>query len=476
MLNKLTPPRIALALLGLALLRSLILALVIQPSYGADGLGYLRYIDTFIDPSDRESLWYIRGTTPVYPGFAYAAYLFGWGSGYTIVLAQVILGGLVAPFLYLALRPIQAQTALLSGILIAIDPQTGLLFQHIATEALYITLLGWGMAAFFWAIQRELSWKLALGLGLLLGIGSLTRPVGLLLIVPYAFFHLLMTRSVKRTVALAMGYGVVIVALSFINLWRFDFFATSNTNGLYLGTRIFGTGGLYDRTQGEYSEKLFRLAVEPVPYCEIHLTDNPDPDLAMPQYLRLCLYYGHGMTLDEISRLYQGVYGESLRARPERFIRSTAAQLGEYLWTSSDPYDLEGAQAQVTLCDKPATSDAWYEDQQMFCPGTPTPLKSLEGMVFTGMLGFSLVTRAVNFLLAGILFFRSRRLVRWVFLFCLGMYTYHAVITAVAGTILGRYITVTNPYLLVTFAFVITGFGEWYRVNKSNIGIISSVQ
>jgi 4-amino-4-deoxy-L-arabinose transferase-like glycosyltransferase len=448
--------QIALALLGLALLRSLLIALIIQPSYGADGAGYLRYIDTLSNPSDRASLWYIRGTTPVYPIFAYTLYLLG--SGYTIVLAQIILGGLLAPAFYISLRHFDKRAAILSGFLVAIDPQTGLLFQHVATDALYIALLGLGMAAFFWTIQHQKSIWAALALGLLLGTGSLVRPVGLLLIVPYAFFYILMTRSVWRTGFMTAAYVTVIIMLSLLNLRQFGFFATSNTSGLYLGTRIFSTGDLYSREHGNYSEALYRLAYEPIPLCELRLTNNPDANLELPQQLRLCLYYGHGMSLDEISSLYQRVYGESIRAEPLSYLKSTAAQLLEYLWKFSDPYTRDLAQSQVANCN--LESQVWYDDQHMFCPATPTPLDFLSRPLFVGMLAFSLLTRPVIFVLAGFLFWKGRW--RWVFLFCLGIYSYHAVITASAGTILPRYVTVTNLYLLVTLSFVVIGVHDWY--------------
>jgi 4-amino-4-deoxy-L-arabinose transferase-like glycosyltransferase len=456
-----TPKNIALTLFALALARSLVIALILSPSYGPDGQGYLMYIDIIQHPNaNPDDLWFVRGTTPVYPFFAYGAYLFGLGSGYTIVAAQILLAAMSVPAIFLALRSIDERAAILAGVLLAVDPQTGHLFQLVATEGLYIPLLGLGMAAFFWTVHQQKSVLAAVLLGLLLGVGSLVRPVGILLIVPYAFFFLLMTRSIKRTSALAAAYVAVILVLSLINLWRFDFFAPNNTSGIYLATRLLGVGGLYDRENGDASEELYQLASE----CDIELSEASDEsDLAVTQDLRLCLYYDHEFSLEEISSLYQRVYGEATRAKPFAFVGTMVSQTASYLWRTSDPYDLEGAQQQVSDCDAPMPNDDWHEGGRMFCPATPTPLSSLGDVAFLGVLGFSILTRALNFVLAAMIFARCKPSVRWLLLFCLAMYSYHVLVTAAAGTILSRYITVTNPYTLTALAFSVMVVYDWAR-------------
>jgi 4-amino-4-deoxy-L-arabinose transferase-like glycosyltransferase len=453
--------KLPLILFALALARSLVIALIISPSYGPDGRGYLMFIDIMQNPAaNPDDLWFIRGTTPVYPFFAYAVYLFGLGSGYTIVAAQILLAAIIAPAIYLALRGIDERGARLAGVLLAIDPQTGHLFQLVATEALYISLLALGMVALFWNVTRQKSILAALLLGLLLGAGSFVRPVGTLLIVPYAFFYVLMTRSIKRTSALVAAYVAVFLILSTFNLWRFDFFAPNNTSGIYLATRLLGVGGLYDRENGEASEQLYQLAAE----CDIELSDSSDEsDLEITQDLRLCLYYDHEYSLEEISNLYQRVYGEATRAKPLAFLGTMVQQAGSFMWKTSDAYDLDGARRQVTDCSGPLTDDDWHNEQRMFCPKTPTPLSFLGEVAFLGMLGFSLLTRVLNFALAALIFFRSKVSIRWLLLFCLAMYSYHALVTAAAGTILSRYITVTNPYMLITLAFSGIVLYDWVK-------------
>ena len=463
--EKLSNRKIAAGLFALALLKALILVLIIPPTYGSDGAGYLRYIDTFRDPTVPDALWYIRGTTPVYPFFAYTAYLFGLGSGYTITIIQILPGAAVAPAIFLALNTIDKRAALLSAILIAIDPQTGHLFQLVSTEALYIALAGLGIAAFFWNVQFQKPILAALCVGILLGVGSMVRPVGLLLILPYAFFYILITRSIKRTAALIAGYVTVFVLLSLVNLWRFDFFGINNTNGFYLATRLFGVGELYDRHNGAESERLFQLASE----CDVTLTGASDAEtLEISQGLRLCLIYQHEMSFDEVSSLYQNVYAEATRKQPLTFARTMLEQTARYAWQSSDAYDLEGANLNVGDCTSEAAliSDAWWDYPAMFCPQSPTPLSFLVNPAFLAILGFSLFTRILNFGLAIPAFLRGDSLTRWLLLFCLAVYSYYAVTTAFAGTILARYVTVTNPFMLVTLGFGAVAIYDWIQARK----------
>lgn len=462
-----SPRKKALCLLGLGLAKALIIALIVTPSYGADGAGYLQYVDAFVDPTITDAFWIIRGTTPIYPFFAYSAYLFGLGSGYTIALAQIMLGGLVAPAVYLALRPFEERAALLAGLFLALDPQMGLLNQLAATDALYGTLLGLSMAAFFWNVRSVPSTQAALGLGLLLGVSSFVRPIGMFLLAPYMFFYACLTRSLRRCAALAAGYALIFLLLSVINLWRFDFFAPNNTNGFYLATRLFGVGGLYDRANGSASEHLYELADD----CGLRLTDEADAEtLGISQNLRLCLFYEHAMTLDEMSRLYQQVYSEAVRTKPIAYGISIARQVVDYALQPSDAYDLAGVQKLAADCENAPDDGGWYESYEMFCPPLPTPLAFLDEAAFWGMFGFNGLTRVINFLLAAVIFWRSPAAVKWLLLFCLGLYAYHALATAAAGTILSRYVTVTNTYLLVTLAFALVGFYDhyWRKMAKSS--------
>jgi len=452
------PKQIALGLLALALLKSLTLLLVIPPAFGPDGAGYLRYVDALANPTHPDTVWHIRGTTPIYPLFAYVVYLPGFGTAYSLILAQILLGAVGAPALYLALRPLERRGALLAGVFIAADPQTGYLFQLVSTEALYISLLTLGLAAFIWlAGKNGVSMPKSFLLGVLIGVGALTRPVGLLLIVPYAAFYLVLTRSWRRSTALVCGYVLVYIVLSTLHWWRFDFFAPNNTSGLYLGTRLFGVGGLYARDNGAGSEQLYQLAAA----CDLTLTDTADAKtLQITQDLRLCLAMTHQMELDAISTLYQRAYAEATRAKPGSFVATMLKQLGAYAWRTSDPYDYNGAKELITECGS-APSAAWNDAGRLFCPPLPSLLRFLGQATFWGMLAFSLLTRPINF--AGLFLPGGGR---WVLLLCLAGYSYHAVVTAFAGTILSRYLTVTNPYTLTALALTLSAiYGQRERLD-----------
>ncbi len=460
------PWRVAVGLFVLALIRSTIIALVLPPSYGADGSGYLAYIEAFRDYDNfPEANWIIRGTTPVYPLFAYTVTLFGQTSGYMLALIQIILGATLGPDIYGALRRLHGEGALITGVLIALDPQTGLLFQHVATEALYIILLGLGFAGFWWLAQTEKTRPTTILLfGIFLGLGAFARPVGAFLIVPYVVFWIILTRSAWQAVWLSAGYGILVTGLVLLNIWRFDVVGTHNNSGLYLGTRLFGVGQLYDREHGPASERLFQRAMT----CEINLSNRgQDESLQTAQDLRLCLYFTHDMSLDDISALYSQVYSEATRARPLAFAQTMVIQLGHFFIGPSDPYDYPNAQAYVTDCGRDDTSlyrDEWFSPNHFFCPAPSwLPRLPMGEMLFWALFLFNAFATAIYFVSAA--FFAPRWVpsARWMMLMALGLFSYHAVVTAVAGTVLARYITVTNVYTLIACGFTWGEAWRWYQ-------------
>jgi|GEM_PF-5735872 len=443
---------VARNLFFLALFKSFVLLLVMPVGFGADGASYLGYIDAVNNPQNPDLLWLIRGATPIYPFFTYAFYWVGLKTGFAIVGAQIILGALVAPAIYMVLKPHHPRGALWAGILLALDPQSGYLQQLVATEGLYIPMLGLGLAAFLWAAYNDIPLWQIFAVGFFIGIGALARPIGLFLIVPFAFFFVLMKKSLNSTAVLTLGYVALIIFVSLFNAVQFDFFAPSNNGGFYLATRLFGVGGLYDEENGDASKELFMLAQD----CDIALSNAADVNLDITQNLRLCLYYTHELSLNEISSLYQDVYAESTNANPISFLQTMIEQLLTYISFTSDPYDLESAKDTINDCNlyNPENPYAWYDGLQIFCPHPPTPLNFAAPILFIGLLGFSIFTRFVNFVAAGVLSKRFGSTTRQILLLVFALYSYHAVVTAFAGTILARYVTVTNPYTLITIGIV----------------------
>jgi hypothetical protein len=210
-------------------------------------------------------------------------------------------------------------------------------------------------------------------------------------------------------------------------------------------------GGLYDRENGPHSERLYQLLLG----CgfEYQESDDEGERLQWTQTIRACMYFDNGMPLEDISTFYQQIYGETLQARPFESLKVMLQQLVRYTFTASDAYDLESAHAVEPDCEDGETD--WFTNSQIFCPKPPTPLSFLDQPLFGGLLVFNLLTHFPNFLLGTAAFWRSSPRVRWLLLFCLAFYAYHAVVTANAGTLLSRYVTVTNPYTLIVLGVAV---------------------
>jgi hypothetical protein len=260
--------------------------------------------------------------------------------------------------------------------------------------------------------------------------------------------------------------------ISLFNLWQWGFFAPYSTSGIYLGTRLFGVEGLYSPDNGPESERLFYLAGR----CYLQLDEGGGiPQDLIAQELRFCLSYRLGFSLEEISRSYQRAYGEASRRHPTAFLRSLAGQSLAYMWQTSDPQDLAMARGLASKCSSPPPDGApWYEKEALFCPKSPEPLAFLQEPLFWAILGFGAFTRAAVFPLGAVVVWWGGKNWKdwqngaWLLLICLGLYAYHMVVTAAAGTILARYVTVTNLYLLISAALILA----WAAEKMSPIGAI----
>lgn len=442
-LTEAPPSTLAIIIFAIALLKALILLLASGVAYGADGRFYLRYMDSFIaaDPNPET----IFGATPIYPLFAYITYNIGFTNGQTIAVFQNLLGAIAAASLYLALRPIHIIGATLVGLLVAIDPQSGHLINLVSTEGLYIPLLILGLAAFIYETQRDkLSW-VTIGTGLLLGLGMVTRPVGMLLWVVYLFFYAILTRSIRRSAWVAAAIAVVFLSVALLNLWRFDFFGLTNTNGLYLGARLFSQPGLFQPENGEASEAI-QVYIDT---CNVPIEDG----FSGYADLRVCME--ERLDLLAIGDLYRDAYFEALARSPQTYVSDSITAGLRYLWLESS----------AVLPDSvPVVSDAlcagengeWYDTGPFFCTLWPRPLEGIHVMIFWGVLGFSVFTRAfINFPLAAWSAQWTTVRIRWLLLLCLAVYLYHLATTIAANDVLSRYITVTNPFTLTTLGLAL---------------------
>lgn len=202
-------------LVGAGLLRGLLLWLAYPPAHVGDSAAYFLYQAFLRGQLDLPAITLVA--PPGYPLFLLLTYgLFG--SAWVTLGVQFVMGALLAPIYYLALKPIQPLLALTAAVIILGDVQTGVVFNFTATEPLYMFVL----ALCFWLFLRQTLPKNATAdlrrdaaLGAALVLPLLVRAVARYLIVPLALVFWLRTgtrtkpRSWLRTGALLAGFGLV---------------------------------------------------------------------------------------------------------------------------------------------------------------------------------------------------------------------------------------------------------------------------
>jgi hypothetical protein len=148
---------------------------------------------------------------------------------------QALAGALGVAALYAAFRrALPHGLALASGLFLALEPTTAQYAGALFSEALYFAFVMGAMAAFVALVGRletdprnsrraEVNWLAWFGLGLLLGVAYLQRPISLLL--PTAFVLAALAalgrrglgRAALLSAALILGYGAVLTGLGLHN-------------------------------------------------------------------------------------------------------------------------------------------------------------------------------------------------------------------------------------------------------------------
>lgn len=120
-----------------------------------------------------------------YPLFLAAVYsVFGHDAG-DVALAQLLMTGLIALFMYVALSRWLGASAFFSALILLLDPLTSLWSMTILTEALFAaTLAIAAVMVGFWANTRNQ--VVLLAAGLFTGLACLVRPIGLLIVLAWA--------------------------------------------------------------------------------------------------------------------------------------------------------------------------------------------------------------------------------------------------------------------------------------------------
>ena len=194
--------------------------------------------------------------------------------------------------------------------------QTGILYNFVSTEPIYMFLLNLAFCVFVYQVKRPSKQRLQRGdimLGLLLALTLLARPVGRYLIVPFGFLFLLSTRSFWRSAVVAISYGIILVASMVFNQIIFDQFEL-NGGGRFMLNRPLIESGLLDENNGTASERILELK-----------------DLCLNADSRnLCLIEEMG-SWAAVQNLYAEAYQEMLQTRGNEFAELVIEYFNDFL-------------------------------------------------------------------------------------------------------------------------------------------------
>lgn len=167
--------------------------------------------DTLVAPAARwDSVWYLliadhgyvsQRATEFYPVYPLAARALGWVLGSSLVGGIVVSLGSLLAALYLlerlAARELGADNGRRTMLLLAFFP-TSVFLSAVYTEGLFLAL---GIGALYAARSGRWAWASAAA-----GLATITRPTGLLLIVPLALLYLYGPRDDRSEPSRAAGW------------------------------------------------------------------------------------------------------------------------------------------------------------------------------------------------------------------------------------------------------------------------------
>jgi hypothetical protein len=200
-------PLVFWILLILGGVRGVILLLAYPPAHGADSMAYFAYAEHL---AGHPIPLIAEVVPPLYGMLIFVAYKV-LGSIYWLIGLQFIMGAALAPIYYGALKRYSPTLAMIVALVILGDVQTGVVFNFISTEPLYIFLMALTFSLFLRQMEHH---RLTVTDGLagaLVALMMLTRAVGRFLILPMVVVFWLRTRSFKRTLATIAGFGMVFV-------------------------------------------------------------------------------------------------------------------------------------------------------------------------------------------------------------------------------------------------------------------------
>ncbi|MEA3311928.1 MAG: glycosyltransferase family 39 protein [candidate division WOR-3 bacterium] len=157
---------------------------------------------------------------PGYPLFIAGIYAVFGQSPYAVVIIQVILSlALIAGITWCGIRQFSKKAGIIAGILLLFNLCLAFYSTQIMTDVLFLAFLVpalWLVLRLFQGYRPICS---GLGAGLLLGLGALTRPIGLYFPLILAFLFFIKPES-KSSPSRLFGYGaLLLVCIAVVSPW-----------------------------------------------------------------------------------------------------------------------------------------------------------------------------------------------------------------------------------------------------------------
>jgi 4-amino-4-deoxy-L-arabinose transferase-like glycosyltransferase len=173
--------------------------------------------------------------TPVYPAFIAAVEFFSGPNPQAIAVTQVVLSLFTLAAAFFMARAIWGSPAASFGVvLLALDLSGFLFSQQLLSESLFTLLLT--LAALFGTrlLLQGRGVGSAFGLGLFLGLATLTRPVSYYLLPVLALFVLFALWRARRSFIIALGLVVVMLVPMVITVggWQYRNYRVAGVSGL----------------------------------------------------------------------------------------------------------------------------------------------------------------------------------------------------------------------------------------------------
>lgn len=475
-----------LVLLILGIMRVLFFLQAYAPADGADAMDYYTYA-AYINGADVPSN--VANVSPILPLFIYLNY-YVLGNFNLMIVWQMVMSAILGLLYYLGLRRYNALLAVLVALIVIGDAQTGVTFNFIATEPLYIFLLACVFSLTLIQHQHMAKRTLQVGdilLGIMIVLLRETRTVARYIFVPLWVLFTLATRQWKRSLVIVLSFLITSALFDTATQVTQTAQQSSINNNMYLRPLI--SQGLLDASAGEASADLAQ-ALE---------TCRANQDLVF----MTCLEATYGSE-DGVVTILNRAYIESVVNQPYAIYRRIFEGFTTFLKLSGRQYYGTPTPADVQCEDIPARVprltammfDGYWRDLQLtdtqklaytdivedfalkMCPpaGTNPTIQNITDYI---SLRYRALSRPhpyrwyASLILLVLWIPWARKLWLPVFL-AGGLLAYHAAISAAVFNVQPRYALVTNPFkaILLAATLVIMGYiflkviDDWLAHNR----------